>query len=341
MLYYLHDKGGGVMNYIDTLSIYAVFNGGSITLNHTAAQWRHFKKPDQNASHYFIRYKNLTCRFFPSRYGYNWVCVTFSIGKLLRGTNLRPLDIEDKELYQRVSEILMEIISLPNYDIATWQVSRLDLFILHAIPPGRREDYERAYQRLSLGSFIPYQYKSTAYLFSRLKRYKAANTTIRIYPKLAEIADKEYPSIIDKDVELYAELFDKLEDYMRLEFAFRRPTLRRYFNGNGVAVADVMNENFQKERINRMIQRLHLDLTIITRTHMRNAIKLIFSKKPTQQRAARYISMVNSRGAYPKTVKANFTEGEVRYIQQKLRQYGIHTVLTDGIDNLEPVQLLK
>ncbi len=100
-----------------------------------------------------------------------------------------------------------------------------------------------------------------------------------------------------------------------------------------------MREDFQKERINRMIERLGLHRPIISRQHMKDEINKIFIKQPTRQRAAQYIAMVNGRGVYPKTLKRHFTEGEIRYIRKRLHDHNLHTVVSE-FEDLQPVKLL-
>lgn len=76
---------------------------------------------------------------------------------------------------------------------------------------------------------------------------------MRIYPKLQEIHEtsaEQIPVDVNKDFEYYMMLNDELHDYIRLEFQFRRQTLRYFFhNAKSVTVADVMQEQFQVERI--------------------------------------------------------------------------------------------
>ena len=242
----------------------------------------------------------------------------------------------------------MDIITLnpsSDYDISTWEVSRLDLFLLHRINPKQRKWYLNAYSRLSIGSYIPYQHKNTFYLNSTLKKNKAAGTVVRIYPKLQEIYDTspfaKIPYSVEKDFEYYMELNDELHDYIRLEFQFRRQTLRYFFHhAKSVTVADVIQEPFQIERINRMIERLGLHRPIISRKHMKEQLSLIFTKQPTRQRAGQYISLINARGTYPQTIRNHFTEGQIRYIRQKLHQHDLHTVISE-FEDLEPVEHLE
>lgn len=329
--------------YIDMLSAYRQFSG-MISINNSKG-WKFFKKSNNDDSHFFINYGGITIRYYPSRYGVGQVWVTFSIGKLLRGTNLFPLDVPDIDtvLYEKVSDILMDVLSLSptDSDISGWEVSRADFFILHPIEPGQRKWYLTAYKRLSLGAYVPYEYLNTFYLNSTLKRHRAAGTVVRVYDKPQEIFDtSNLPPAVEKDFESYMVLCDELCDFIRIEFQFRRRVLRYFFNhAKSVTVADIMQEDFQKARINRMIERLGLHRPIISRQHMRDAIKLIFSKKPTRQKAAKYISLINSRGTYPKTIKANFTEGEIRYICKRLHDYNLHTIVSE-FENLQPVKLL-
>lgn len=329
--------------YIDTLSTYRQFSG-MISVN-SSKGWKYFKKPNNDDSHFFINYGDVTIRYYPCRYGVGQLWVTFSIGKLLKGSNLFPLDMPDidKALYEKVSNILMDILNLSpaDADISKWEVSRADFFILHPIEPGQRQWYLTAYKRLSLGSYVPYEYQNTFYLNSTLKAHKAAGTVVRVYPKLQEIHDtSSMPPAVEKDFETYMVLCDRLCDFIRLEFQFRRRVLRYFFDhAKSVTVADIMQEDFQKARINRMIERLGLHRPIISRQHMRDEINKIFIKQPTRQRAAQYIAMVNGRGVYPKTIRRHFTEGEVRYIRKRLHDHNLHTVVSE-FEDLEPVKLL-
>jgi len=320
-------------------------------LDNTHAQWRYFRRQNRYDSHHFIRYKNITCRYYPNRYGVGQIWVTFSIPKLLKGNNLYPITGKniDMVLYNTVSRILAEILNpttLPQGDISTWQVSRLDLFILHKIEPLLRKWYLRAYEKLALGAYVPYQYQNTFYLNSTLKKYKGAGTVVRIYPKLQEIHDRMSPSNsvpkdVEKDFECYMMINDELRDYIRIEFQFRRQTLRYFFHhAKSVTVADVMQERFQIERINRMIERLGLHRNIISRQNMKKQLDIIFKKIPTRQRAGKYIMLINCRGVYPQTIKQQFTEGQINYIRTILHKHNLHTVVSE-FEDLEPVELLK
>ena len=73
---------------------------------------------------------------------------------------------------------------------------------------------------------------------------------------------------------------------------------------------------------------------------MKQQLDMIFTKAPTRQRAGKYIGLVNGRGVYPQTIGQHFTEGQVKYIRQKLHQHGLHTVVSEFVD-LEPVQYIK
>ena len=322
--------------YIDTLSVYRQFSG-MISVNNSKG-WKFFKKPNNNDdSHFFINYGGVTVRYYPCRYGVGQLWVTFSIGKLLSGSNLFPLDMLDidKVLYEEVSNILMDILNLSpaDSDISKWEVSRADF----SDKPGQRQWYLTAYKRLSLASFVPYEYLNTVYLNSTLKRHKAAGTVVRIYDKPQEIFDTSaMPSAVEKDFEAYMVLCDELCDFIRLEFQFRRRVLRYFFgHAKSVTVADIMQEDFQKARIDRMIERLGLHRPIISRQRMRDEINKIFIKQPTRQRAAQYIAMVNGRGVYPKTIRRHFTEGEARYIRKRLHDHNLHTVVSE-FEDLEP-----
>lgn len=327
--------------HMDTVRIYHQLST-PLVLNNSVG-WKYFRKPNIGDSHFFIRYKGLSCHFYAYRHTYGELWVTLSVPKLLKDNNLFPLDMEnlDTVLYERVNSILSEIISVPVCDVATWEVSRVDLFLLHRINPGQRQWYLGAYSRLFLGSYVPCQYKNTFYLNSVLKRHKAAGTVVRIYPKLQEIQDRDLRDL-DKEFERYLELCDSLHDFLRLEFQFRRRVLRYFFNqAPSVTLADVMQEDFQRERINRMIERLGLHRQIISRERMREQLPLIFSKRPTLQRAKQYIRLVNGRGVYPATIKSQFTAGQITYIRKRLYEHDLHCIVAEGGQDLSPVPLLR
>ena len=318
-------------------------------LNNNHAQWKFSKRKNKVDNHFFVRYRKVTCRYYANRYGAGQIWLTFSIPKLLRGNNLYPVTGHniDNALYTLVNDILSEIFDismLRPYDLSVWQVSRVDLFILHRIQPKLRKWYLEAYENLSLGAYVPYKYKNTFYLNSILKQHKGAGTVVRIYPKLQEIfetSSEQMPVDVNKDFEYYMMLNDELHDYIRLEFQFRRQMLRYFFhNAKSVTVADVIQEQFQVERINRMIVRLGLHRKIISRQNMKRQLNKLFIKKPTRQRAGQYITLVNTRGVYRQTIKQHFAEGQINYIRDKIHKNGLHTVVSE-FEDLEPVQLLK
>lgn len=331
--------------YLDTISIYKEFSS-SLVLDNTIAKWKLFKKANRSETHFFVRHRGITCRYYPNQYGAGRLWITTSVPKLLAGSNLRPLNLPnlDMLLYQTISDILTDIIKLSasDRDIASWQVSRADMFLLHQVPPEQRKWYLQAYSRLALGSFVPHQYKGTHYLFSTLKKHHAAGVTVRVYDKPQEMGETslDAPKVIDKDIEYYLRLGDDLVDYVRLEFAFRRRVLKNYLHQPSVMVADIMKEQFQIDRINKMVMRLGLHRPIVSRSHMKQHLDKIFTKKPARQKAGKYISMLNSRGTYPSSIRNSFTEGEIKYYRAKLRQHGLHTIVSE-FEDLEPIQPLQ
>lgn len=334
--------------YIDTMIAYVNVSTTPV-LNNNHVQWKFFKKNNKTDNHFFVRYRKVTCRYYPNRYGTGQIWLTFSVPKLIKGNNLYPISdtyLETK-MYTLIDDILSEIFDTTTIQIgslSTWQVSRLDLFILHRIEPRLRTWYLKAYEKLALGAYVPYKYKNTYYLNSILKKHKGAGTVVRIYPKLQEMYKKalnEIPKDVEEDFEYYMKINDELHDYIRIEFQFRRQTLRYFFqNAKSVTVADVMDEKFQVERINRMIIRLGLHRKIISRKNMKKQLDKIFIKKTTRQRAGQYITLVNTRGTYPQTIKTNFTEGQIGYIRKVLHDNDLHTVVSE-FEDLEPVNLLK
>lgn len=336
--------------FIDTMTAYIELTTPPRLIN-SISQWKYFSKTDKTKEHYFNRYSGITCRYYPYRYGVQQLWLTFSIPKLLKGNNLYPLNMTDldKILYHKIIKRLSDIMDIgtASYggNIAYWQSSRLDLFLLHKIEPKRRKWYLNAYEKLSIGSYVPYKYENTFYLNSTLEKQKAAGTVVRIYPKLQEIYDTTpheiIPLEVEKDFEEYRLVNDELVDYIRLEFQFRRPTLRYFFQkSTSVTVADVMQEQFQIERINRMIERLGLHRNIISRRHMKNELDKMFIKQPTKQRAEQYISLVNNRGTTKNMIVQQLTGGQINYIRQKIHQQNLHTVVSE-FEDLEPVQFLK
>ena len=327
--------------HVDTVRIYHK-PSTPLVLNNSVG-WKYFRKPNIEDSHFFIRYKGLSCHFYAYRHTYGELWVTLSVPKLLEGSNLFPLDMEnlDTVLYERVNGILSEIISVPVCDVAAWEVSRVDLFLLHRIAPRQRRWYLGAYSRLFLGTYTPCQYKNTFYLNSVLKRHKAAGTVVRVYAKLKELQDTDLKDL-DKEFERYLELCDSLHDFIRIEFQFRRRVLRYFFNhAPSVTLADVMQAGFQRERINRMIERLGLHRQIISREHMRERLGEIFIKAPTLQRAKLYIRLVTGRGVYPATIKGQLTAGQIAYIRKKLNEHDLHCIVAEGGHDLVPVTPLR
>ena len=326
--------------YNDTITLYKVLPTQTQLVMNTS-DWVHHIRREKAEDHYFIHYKDITCRFFPDRYGTAQFWITFSIPKLMNGNNLLPVDLPNpSEIYTKTSDILDEIVTFPTHeDVSTWEVSRTDLFLLHAIPPEQRVWYLSAYSRLSLGSYVPYNHENTFYLNSTLKKHKAAGTVVRIYPKLQEIQDKQpVPKDIEDDFERCMVLDDELVDIIRIEFQFRRRVLRYFFKGvKSVTFADVMNPDFQKKSINRMIQRLGLNLRIVSRKMMLQILPSIFKRKATLQRAEDYITLINKdRNVYPKTVKAHFTANHVSYIRRRLKEYGLHSIVSEFME-LKPI----
>ena len=333
--------------YNDTITIYKEFplkKNNQSPVNFNSSGWKHFYHKDKTYDHYFIHYNNITCRYYPERYGTSQYWITFSIPNLLNGSNLFPVDLLSlDELFNKLNTILAEIVSFSTpTDVSTWQVSRADLFILHPIPPAQREMYLDAYRRISLGSYVPYQYENTFYLNSSLKKHKAAGTVVRVYPKLQEIQDRETaPKAVEDDFEKYMVLRDELVDFIRIEFQFRRRTLRYYFQGRkSVSFTDIMDVDFQKQKINRMIQRLGMNLNIINRKALLQSLPSIFKTKDTLQRAKDYVMMINKdRDVFPKTIKAHFTANQITYIRKKLKEHNLHSIVSENND-LIPVELL-
>lgn len=350
VLYSIHNMKGAIIMkcYIDTVVIYMNINL-PVTMIDTYSKWKFHQRKDNNDTHFFNRHRGVTFRYYPCRYGHYQLWAAFSIPKLLHGSNLWNITLGSlNEVYTAVGDALGEVVDINRLpaafrSVAGWQVSRMDCFILHRIEPRLRQEYLNAYQRLTLGSYVPYSHQNTFYLNSTLKKHRAAGTVVRIYPKLQEMGETSdtIPKDITKDMEYYMGLCDELLDYIRIEFQFRRRTLRYFFNHRkSVTLADVLDEQFQTDRINRMIERLGLHWDIISCRHMRDKLDRLFSKQPTRQRAGRYISLVNSRGASRRAIWNAFTQGQVAYIRHVLHKNHLHTVVSD-FEDLEPVKLLK
>lgn len=330
--------------YIETNTVPIVDN--------TKKQWLSIKGKRNEDNHFFINYKRITCRYYPNRYGVVQIWLTFSVPKLLKGNNLYPVTHSDIDvcMYNKVNAILSEIFdinTIPTYNVSVWEVSRMDLFILHKIKPTMRKWYLKAYEHLNLGAYVPYKYKNTFYLNSKLKKHKGAGSVVRIYPKLKEMQDKSIeelrksiPLDVENDFEKYMILNDELVDYIRIEFQFRRQMIRYYHNrSKSVTVSDVMNQQFQENLINKMIMRLGLHRNIISRKNMKKVIDTSFARKSTKQNAEKYIRLVNGRGTYGSTITNNLTEGAIKYIRDILHRQNIHTVVSE-YEDLEPIKLL-
>lgn len=335
------------INYADTVSMYYDFSCKFPYTLKLPKPWKFNKRNrDVFLHHWYLKLDKMYLSFYPDMYGYARLFVTFSLPKLLHDHNTFNVknfnEAECYELIKKELSVFPFFLLVPIKEIPTsfndWFISRLDLFIMHPIPPKQREDYMSSYELLTLPRCRSVRYKNTCYVNSSLRPDKKSNKVFRAYPKLQEIADRlndklSYPQDVHRQHELYLQTNEYKEDLYRFEFMFRRKAIKYECDKQKVpsTVHEVFQQSFQEDLLSKMISAVGLDRQILHRTEYKKAVNQIFKTQKTKDNALLFARCVRNKQ------KPNLTANQISKVKQVLKDNNIHFV-TNQYRSLIPVR---
>lgn len=331
------------VNYADTISMYYSFSN-KYPYNITMPKpWKYNNHNNDAFLHYwYLKTDKMYFAFYPDMYGVGRLFAVFSLPRLLNGSNTYNVRNFDED---RCYQIIMDELSvfpwaiLAPYDkpksFCDWMVSRIDLFVMHQIPAGQREDYEATYELLTLPRFRAVKYMNTCYLNSSLRPDKKSGKVFRAYPKIKEVHDRicaEYPLSIHRQHEIYLQTMDRLEDLYRFEFMLRRSVIiyeckKRNVSSN---MHEVLQGDFQKGLLSSMISAVGLDRNILCINEFQKQIQNIFKTQKSKSNALLLARCIRNKRNVP------LTANQIYRIKNELKKQGIHYV-THRYINLLPV----
>lgn len=333
-----------VINYADTVSMYYDFNNKFSYNLVMPKPWKlNSRSKDAFLHHWYLKLDRMYLAFYPDMYGVGRLFVTYSLPKLLKGSNIynvKPFD-EDKcyQIINRELSVFPWVILAP-YDrpksFRDWSVSRLDLFIMHHIPAGEREDYQQAYELLTLPRYRSVKYENTCYINSSFRPDKKSNKVLRSYPKLKEQQDQicsEYPASVHKMHEIYLQTSDTRTDLYRFELMLRRSILKYECKKYGIQpnMHEVLQQDFQEKLLSKMISAVGLERNILCRNDFKKQVYQIFKTPKTKQNALLLARCIRNKQKVP------LTSNQIYRIKNELKKQGIHFV-THRYCNLLPVR---
>jgi hypothetical protein len=328
-----------LLNRIDSISTYS-----DVTVNTNIGRWNKGKNNTGSEAfeNYYIRDGCVCLRYFPRFFGTPRLYLNYSLARLIQGHNTFETQMQDANIaVDKLCHILDTHVPYLGYTpakVLQMETSRLDLFHSHMIPIGTKREHLNAYARLYLGHHHNYRHNTTAYLFSGKHNYKkkrSQSSVIRFYDKCKELAVRQglVDSVTENDFEWlmsgygidYELPYSTVYDFLRIEFQMRRAKLRRVFNTSSITMSDVLDYDFQVTCINRYLERLRLNVPILTNAHFNQVARRIFRKPDTQQRAIDLARSIHDGH------KPRFQPSDT-YIVSKLRKNGVHIVTSDSVD---------
>lgn len=184
-----------MINFIDTATMYFTFHippykAVNIRL-HKPWKFRNTAK-ETRLHHWFLKDGAVFMAYYPDLFGHARLFVTFSVPRLLKGSNtFHVTDFDEGACYARLERSLNKFPwqqfgqAVPS-SFHEWQASRIDLFLMHQIPVGQRDEYMDAYELLMLSRYRAVKYQNTYYLNSSRRPDKSSNKVFRVYPKAQE-----------------------------------------------------------------------------------------------------------------------------------------------------------
>lgn len=333
------------INYADTISMYYNF-ANKYPYNITMPKPWKFNTHNKDAylHYWYLKTDKIYFTFYPDMYGTGRLFVVFSLPKLLNGSNTYNVKHFDEDrCYQIISNKLSVFpwVILAPYDkpnsFHDWIASRIDLFVMHQIPAGKREDYQQAYELLTLPRYRAVKYKNTCYLNSSFRPDKKSNKVFRAYPKIKEIQDRicaEYPLSVHRQHEIYLQTMDRLEDLYRFEFMLRRQCIIYECKKRNIpsTMHEVLQPDFQKELLSSMISAVGLDRQILRTTEFQKQVQGIFKTQKSKSNALLLARCIRNKRTIP------LTANQIYRIKNELKKQNIHFV-THRYINLLPVPL--
>ncbi len=339
-------------NYADTVSMYYTFPITVGSVIQMPPPWRYSGQgKDANFHHWFVKQERSFLAFYPEMHGHVWLFVTYSVPRLMHknGSNtFNVQDFDEAELYERVAKEIEVFpwagqpfaMKMPG-SFSDWQVSRIDLFLMHKIPPKQRQDYMDSYSLLMLPRHRPEKYMNTFYLNSSLRPDRKSNKVFRVYPKLQEISDRarkrsaaitgeDYPLAVHRKHEEFLNMDEKVEDFIRFEWMLRRSVIR-YECGKHPTVSKVLSQQFQESVLAKMVSAVGLNLRILSRNDFKAEARRVFKTEKTYQNALQLARQVRNGQ------NVSLSRYQAGFVKKELKKNGIHYI-TNRYITLLPVK---
>ncbi len=327
-------------NRIDTVTMYFSFPMPSYRALKMplSKPWRYRgTAKDQRLHHWFLNTENIFMAFYPDLFNHVRLFVTFSVPRLLNGSNTFLVqNFDEAACYS----LLMQSLSLfpwqqfqqsPPASFSEWQASRADLFLMHKIPIGQRDEYMGAYELLMLSKYRPKKYGNTYYLNSSRRPDKKSNKVFRVYPKVQEIHDRltgtDYPLSVHKKHEAYLLMDEHFSDFIRFEWMLRRSVIKYECNklNTPPTMHEVFQQQFQEAVLLRLISALGLDRRILSKSNFRKAVQPLFKSQKTYQNALQLARQVRNGQS------VTLTKCQTAHVKKTLKDSGIHFITTPYI----------
>lgn len=322
------------INFADTISMYFTFPLATNTIGTLPKPWRYKKSTNIYKAYWFIQQQNSFLCFYPDIYGRVRLFMTYSVPRVLTGSNaFNTADFDEYMFYQLINKDLdvfpwnsppFNTIKRP-ISFTEWEASRMDLFIMHPIPVGEREDYMDAYTLFTLPRYRSVKYKNTYYINSSVRPDRKANKVLRFYPKVKEMydtLDSVYPAAVHRVHEQYLQMNESMTDYIRFEGMLRRSILTYECQQRKISttVHDVFNQSFQEELLFKLIDAVGLNRKILSRREFVQQAKLIFKTDKTYQNALLYARCVRNKQS------CTLSRNQIQLIKRTLRSNNLHFV---------------
>jgi hypothetical protein len=280
---------------------------------------------------------NITLRYYQSFYGVDRLFITCSVPKVLRGHNYWYIDTDEVPAFvTKVEAVLRKHIQSPaNIDLMAFQLSRADVFYMHAVPPELKELYLDSFGKMDAGRFEKFRIKNTRYLsctpFPADKnrsgsKARSQSVGFKMYDKDKEVFDRYYPQGVDEDFISNSSIECCPANYIRLEVAMRRSKLRREF-GNSVTVGDFMyNLPKQAELLDCYFKQFGMYDRVLS---IPNFHKAAAEMSKTDKM---YRNLLETARLIRKDRNPAVSDESLRYMCKLLRANGVSIITTKGHD---------
>jgi hypothetical protein len=223
-------------SYLDTVAAYHDYPKGCIQLS-SDTYWNKTveKMGHTEVKSYWTRDNGVTVRAYNNIFGTGRVFMSTSIPKLVHGNNYWYADLSDIPVVVNTLErTLSKHIQTPAaIDPLSFQLSRVDTFYMHEIPPELKPYVMDALQKVgATGRFNPSRIKNTRYISVKLigdvdndGNFRPSSVVVRVYDKCLEVYNRYYTEDADRDFHHHRYTEWIPPNYVRVELSLRRDAI--------------------------------------------------------------------------------------------------------------------